>query len=128
MKVACLTFRTFYAYKVHLNESRLFMLFMLIKFSRKKKKIVLITSFTILLTFRTFYVYKVHLSESRLFMLFMLIKFSCKKNKNSPNNLVYYTTQLSCFPLNFAKFLRAPILTNICERLLLRVLKPTSCH
>ena len=36
--------------------------------------------------------------------------------------------QLSCFPLNIAKFLRTPILKNICERVLLRVLKPTSCH
>ena len=35
--------------------------------------------------------------------------------------------QLSCFPLNIAKFLRTPILKNICERLLLRFLKPTSC-
>ena len=35
--------------------------------------------------------------------------------------------QLSCFPLNFVKFLRTPILKNICERVLLRVLKPTSC-
>ena len=35
--------------------------------------------------------------------------------------------QLSCFPLNIAKFLRTPILKNICERVLLRVLKPTSC-
>ena len=42
-------FHTFYAYKEHLSESRLFMIFMLIEFSRKKK-IVLITSFTILLT------------------------------------------------------------------------------
>ena len=35
--------------------------------------------------------------------------------------------QLSCFPLNIAKFLRTPILKNICERVLLRVLKPTPC-
>ena len=51
MKVGFLRFRTFYAYKIHLSESRLFMLFTLIKCSRKKNKIVLITSFTILLTF-----------------------------------------------------------------------------
>ena len=37
----------FYAYKVHLSESRLFIFFVLIKFSSKKKYIVLITSFTI---------------------------------------------------------------------------------
>ena len=63
MKVVYLTFCAFYAqktskwksfiyafytHKEHLSESRLFMLFMLVKFSRKKK-IVLITSFTILL-------------------------------------------------------------------------------
>ena len=36
--------------------------------------------------------FKKHLSESRLFMLFMLIKFSRKKKKNSPDNLIYYTT------------------------------------
>ena len=38
MKVACLMFCAFYVYKVYLSESRLSMLFMLIKFSRKKKK------------------------------------------------------------------------------------------
>ena len=36
--------------------------------------------------------------------------------------------QLRCFPLNIAKFLRTPILKNICVRLLLRVLKATSFH
>ena len=35
--------------------------------------------------------------------------------------------QLSCFSLNFGKFLRTPILKNICERVLSRVLKTTSC-
>ena len=28
-----------------------------------------------------------------------------------------------CFPVNIAKFLRAPILKNICERLLLGILQ-----
>ena len=37
------------------------------------------------------------------------------------------TLQLSCFPLNIAKFLRTPILRNTYERVILRVLKPTSC-
>ena len=43
-------------------------------------------------------------------------------------DLIKKRLQLSCFPLNIAKFLRTPILKNICERMLLRVLKPTSCH
>ena len=42
-------------------------------------------------------------------------------------NFIKRRFQLSYFPLNIAKFLRTPILKNICERLLLRVCKPTSC-
>ena len=42
-------------------------------------------------------------------------------------NVIKKRLQLWCFPLNIAKFLRTPILKNICERLLLRVPKPTSC-
>ena len=42
-------------------------------------------------------------------------------------NFIKKRLQLRCFPLNIAKFLRTPFLKNICERLLLRVLKPTSC-
>ena len=42
-------------------------------------------------------------------------------------NFIKRRLQFSCFSLNIAKFLRTPILKNICERLLLRVLKPTSC-
>ena len=38
-KVTCLTFCAFYALKKHLSEGHLFMLFMLIKFSRKKIKL-----------------------------------------------------------------------------------------
>ena len=43
-------------------------------------------------------------------------------------NFIKKRLQLRCFPLNFAKFLRTPILKNICEWVLLRFLKPTSCH
>ena len=48
-------------------------------------------------------------------------------NKFEVLDFIKRRLQLSCFPLNIAKFLRTPFLKNICERLLLRVLKPTSC-
>ena len=42
--------------------------------------------------------------------------------KNLSWNLVLIKlSQHRCFPVNIAKFLRTPILTNICERLLLNV-------
>ena len=34
-------------------------------------------------------------------------------------NFIKIRLQHRCFPVNFAKFLRTPILKNICERLLL---------
>ena len=46
----------------------------------------------------------------QLFWGLFLIKFIKKR------------LQHRCFPVNFAKFLRTPILRNICERLLLDVL------
>ena len=52
--------------------------------------------------FHTFYAYKEHLSESRLFMIFMLIEFSRKK-KNSPDNLIYYTTYSKSVRTNISK-------------------------
>ena len=41
-------------------------------------------------------------------------------NKNADllsSNLIKKRIQHSCFPLNIAKFLRTPILKNVCERL-----------
>ena len=64
-KVACLTFRAFYAYKVHLSGRSLIYAFYAHKEHLKK-----VAS----LTFCAFYPHKKHLSESRLFILFMLIK------------------------------------------------------
>ena len=56
-----------------------------------------------------------HLSWSLL-----LIKFPC--------DFIKKRIQLNCISLNIAKFLRTPTLKKICERVLLRVLRPTSCH
>ena len=36
-------------------------------------------------------------------------------------NFIKKRLQHRCFPVNIAKFLRGPILKNICERLLLRI-------
>ena len=43
-------------------------------------------------------------------------------------NFIEKRLQLRCFPLNIAKFLKTPIMKNICERLLFWVLERTSCH
>ena len=43
-------------------------------------------------------------------------------------NFIKKKLQLRCFPFNIAKFLTASILKDIYDRVLLGVLKPTSCH
>ena len=56
------------------------------------------------LTFCTFYAHQKHVSESHLFMLFMFIKFSRKKKKkNSPDNLIYYTTDWFLYGISFRR-------------------------
>ena len=67
-------------------------------------------------------------SLKRLIIFHKILQTRPLMNGLEACNFIKKRLQLRCFPLNFAKFLRTPILKNIYERLLLRVLKLTSCH
>ena len=55
-------------------------------------------------------------------------RYSVKKGVLKKKNTFKMSFQHKCFPLKFAKFLRAPILKNISERQLLWVTSLTLCN
>ena len=63
--------------------------------------------------------------KKKFFSIFFLCAYyrgshrTCSAKKAVFNNFTLLTGKRVCCPVNIAKFLRAPILKNICERLLL---------
>ena len=59
------------------------------------------------------------LEEPDNFVVFISSHRKCSMNKAVLKNFVKFMKKHRCFPVNIAKFLRTPILNNICEGLLL---------